>query len=157
MKSLTIGKFPYPPSSNNQNATLMLKGKPVRVPSAMFKKFKMSMADWHLKNDRKIIQARNMMLEFMARKNFIRLDTYFCVPKASVYYQNGNVRKRDVFNYLKAGHDEFMKMCGVDDSRIKAGYVEEMGIEGEFAFFFVVVSEHRFRMISEYLKGEIPK
>lgn len=157
MKSLTIGKFPLPPSSNNQYFPMVIKGVPRQVPTAKLKLFKKQMADWHLSRDRLAQQARMFTLDCFARKNFVRLDTYWCVPKDEIFYKNGNLRKSDLFNRLKALHDEFCKIAGFDDSRIKAGYVEQMGIEGDAAFTFIVLTEHRFRMIQEYQFGSIPK
>ena len=156
MKTMTLGKFPFPPSTNNQYATIMRNGVPIRIPSSDYKIFKARMADWHMKRDRLVTETRNFMLEIVARKNFFRVDKYYCVPKAEIYYKNGNLRKRDVSNFVKAIDDEFVKMVAMDDSRIKASYIEEMGIEGDDAFVFIVVSEHKFRTISEYVRGEVP-
>lgn len=127
------------------------------IPTDALKKFKFGMADWHLQRQRLAQQARLFTLECFARKNWVRLDTYWCVPKDEIFYQNGNPKKSDLFNRLKALHDEFCAIAGFDDSRIKAGYTEQLGIEGDSAFCFLVLSEHRFRMISEYKFGELPK
>lgn len=173
MKTLTIGKFPLPPSSNHQYMPMVMGGKRFRkdgtpgknagkmvarsVPTAELKKFKHDMANWHLQRERLAQQARMFVLECFARKNFVRLDTYWCIPKRELFYLNGNPRKSDLFNRLKALHDEFAKNAGFDDSRIKAGYAEQVGIEGDTAFSFCVLSEHKFRMISEIVKGSVPK
>lgn len=173
MKSITIGKFPLPPSSNHQYFPLVMPGKRFTkdgrpgknagkfvarsVPTDALKTFKFAMANWHISRARLAQQAHLFVLECFARKNFVRLDTYWCLPKGEIFYQNGNPKKEDLFNRLKALHDEFCAIAGFDDSRIKAGYAEQLGIEGPNAFSFVVLSEHRFRMISEYKFGEIPK
>lgn len=127
------------------------------VPTKELKLFKAAMSDWHLKRDRLAQQARMFTLEAFARKNFIRVDTYWCIPKGELFYQNGSPRKSDLFNRLKALHDSFCEIAGFDDSRIKSGYAEQLGIEGDSAFSFVVLTEHKFRMISEYKFGEIPQ
>lgn len=157
MKSITLGKFPLPPSSNNQYASLIMKGRVIHVPTVKLKAFKVAMSNWHLSRDRLAQQARMFCLEIFSRKNFVRFDSYLCVPKVDIFYKNGNLKRDDIFNRLKALHDEFSKMAGFDDSRIKAGWTEQLGIEGDSAFSFIVLSEHRFRMISEYQFGELPK
>jgi hypothetical protein len=167
LKSITVGKFPLPPSSNHQYMPLVMHGKlggknvgkPVArlVPTPSLKAFKFAMINWHMQRKRLADQSRLFVLECFARKNFVRLDTYWCIPKGELFYQNGNPKKSDLFNRLKALHDSFCEIAGFDDSRIKAGYAEQMGIEGNEAFSFIVLTEHRFRMISEYKFGEIPK
>lgn len=163
MKSITIGKLPLPPSSNHQYFPLVMPsragGRPVArlIPSDKLKAFKRDMANWHLSRQRLAQQARLFVLECFARKNFVRLDTYWCIPKNELFYKNGNPQKSDLFNRLKALHDSFCEIAGFDDSRIKAGYAEQLGIEGPNAFSFVVLTEHKFRMITDYKFGEIPK
>jgi len=157
-KSITIGKFPIPPTSNLQYAPLVIKGRVRLVPSGRLRAFKKAMANWGLvpKNDFRIKQARLFCLECFSKKNYVRADSYFCFPKEDIFYKNGSVVRMDATNRIKALHDEFFTMMGIDDSRIFSGYIEKLGTTSDSAFAFIVLSEHRFRMVSDVRFGDIP-
>lgn len=49
-----------------------------------------------------------------------------------LYYKNGNVRKKDHRNLNKYADDEFCKLLGIDDSKIKTGHDDKQDCkEGE--------------------------
>lgn len=49
-----------------------------------------------------------------------------------LYYKNGNVRRKDHRNLNKYADDEFCKLLGIDDSRIKTGHDDKQDCkEGE--------------------------
>lgn len=155
--SITVGKFPLPPSSNNQYTPLVIGGKARVVPSRDLKKFKKAMTNWHLAHARLAREARMFIMEVFARKNHVRMDTYLALPRDHIYWQNGGVKKSDMFNHLKALHDSFCEIITVDDSHIFAGYTERVGTTLEEPYCFLVLSEHRFRMVSQVMHGELPK
>lgn len=49
-----------------------------------------------------------------------------------LYYKNGNLRKKDHRNLNKYADDEFCKLLGIDDSKIKTGHDDKQDCkEGE--------------------------
>lgn len=163
-RSLTIGKWPMPPSSNHQywNQILPAKagGRMVARPtkSKDLKAWEKSMAEWFLKNERRIKEGRLFCLELQARGLMVRWDTYLCWPHPKLWYQNGTPARNDLHDRLKAQHDTLSQQMGFDDRRIFASYEEKVELKTiQDPFFFIVLSGHKPRMLQDIIKGEVPK
>jgi hypothetical protein len=61
--------------------------------------------------------------------NLIQLDTYFVFHKDRLIGKNGQIKKIDSTNRLKASHDTLMKILDLDDKQIIKGHFEKVACD----------------------------
>lgn len=106
--------FPMSPSSNSMYASVngrFIKSKEARIFVELTKRWSWS----HF----------NKLKEFKKSYNgqTLRVDTYFVFTKSRFFIKNGNIRKLDYTNRIKAAHDCFSEIIGVDDSMFTESYI----------------------------------
>lgn len=105
--------FPMSPSSNSMYSSFngrLIKSKEARIFVELTKKWSWS----HFQK----IQAFKAKYE----NQTLRVDTYFVFNRNRFFTKNGKIRKLDFSNRIKAAHDCFSDILGVDDSMFLEGY-----------------------------------
>lgn len=145
-----ITDFPMPPSVNG-----LFAGKARRYASDEYKRFKMEVAGWALKNAAIIRNARKQI----EPHDRLRIDTYFAFRHERLYTLKGKDKMLDASNRIKALHDALAPILGRDDCHTWAGHFEKIvtvGAQPEHAIIAInaAVPRDTVRIYAE-LMGEI--
>lgn len=104
-------KIPIPPSSNNQYKSFVRRGQVMHVSSPELVRYKADFARW-ARGQRVALQGVQAALSSKRLK--VSVVIYF--RENRLIAKNGNFKRIDVGNRIKALHDCFAKEIGIDDS-----------------------------------------
>ena len=104
------------PSSNSQYKVIRRGGKNYFVASAELQKFKRQMEFYKRQNLKTIQDAKELVNSWLKNGYKLEIKTYFYFEYSHIFTQKGYPKKLDVSNRIKALHDCFCDMLGIDDS-----------------------------------------
>jgi len=110
-----LDNLPFPPSVNGCYKTVIMKGKPRRVPSKELKEFKEGIEEYRLQNLRllakghKLLFGKKLYAEFIFK---IQLRRIIKIQKKNF----GEVKRFDVSNRIKNIEDGVFEILNIDDS-----------------------------------------
>ena len=122
---IELNGIPMPPSGNNVYATLMLRGRPVRVKSKPMKLFERDAAQWALRAGLALTQAR-VMAQTLDIGTALQVDCLFHFHRKSVLTLTGRPKRNDTANRLKPLHDSLSGILGIDDCHFWNGSFEKL-------------------------------
>lgn len=137
--------IPIPPSVNGQYATVMVKGRPIRIPSKEYKQYKKDFAAWVLINKELVMHARRLIIEW---NSTLELSMYCCFEKSRLITKDGRCKNLDISNRSKALHDLLSEALQIDDSIFVSTPMEKViadNVEG----VIIVIRPFNYRKSSE--------
>lgn len=105
--------IPVPPSSNDQYATMIVKGRPIRFPSKSAKEYKKAFGIWAIKNNAALKEAREIIVKWNSP---LEVSMFVALDKSRIFCKDGRLKKLDVTNRSKSLHDLLSDHIGIDDS-----------------------------------------
>ena len=85
---------------------------------------------WMKYHSAEIDVARELTLAAGPRR-FIHVDTVFYMLRGRILCKDGNPKRNDTSNRIKALHDALAKILGIDDSYFFSGSYDKLGVEDE--------------------------
>ena len=112
-ETLIFRNFPMSPSSNSMYSSVngrLIKSKEAKIFVELTQK-------WSWSHFQKTQYLKSKWMD-----QTVRVDTYFVFTKSRFFTKNGKIRKLDFTNRIKAAHDCFSDILGIDDSMFLEGY-----------------------------------
>lgn len=107
-----IRDFPISPSSNSLYRNAPGKG---RVKTKQYREYCDEVAFWTLLHVRELKKARILLKEIISIHKTVQVDLTFCIAEERCFTKNGEVKKLDTFNLIKALHDQLSEYLWTDD------------------------------------------
>jgi len=127
-----LDEFPLAPQSNNMYRNLRFGG---RVKSTEYKQFERAACAWADKRATLIAKIRPELELIVARRQWIRVHTFFCLPYDMIFTKTKSAKsvfqKWDASNRIKATHDALSTALGIDDRHFSVGNAEKILTEVE--------------------------
>lgn len=139
LEHVLLKNLPMPPSSNNLYATIMIKGRPVRVKSKGLRMFEKEMAEWAMTHR----ESLNLAKEFakkLQKGQVIEVHKKFIFNRSSIITLKNKPKKNDTSNRIKAIEDTLAKLIGIDDSYFWSGSYDKVGSTLEIQREFVDIT-----------------
>lgn len=137
-----IENFPMPISSNKMYTSSYIKGK-TRAGKSMRKSgdylaYEKICEGWAYQHKAELKKAQEGSLKRLDDVGIIYMDIRFYFHSTRCYSKKGNnIKKHDVFNFIKPLHDQLCNLLGFDDRYIWGGSVEKLTVpieEDEYVF-----------------------
>lgn len=141
--------IPIPPSSNGQYATVMMRGRPMRVPSREFKEYKKSFAGWVIQNKQALLEARGSIREW---NSTLEIAMYCCFEKSRLITLDGRCKSLDISNRSKALHDLISDALQIDDSIFVSTPMEKVIAPGEKEQVIIMLRPFNYRLSEAIIK-----
>lgn len=131
---IEIHGFPMPPSDNKLKTPALIRGKPRSRESSEYSAYKFAALIWSKKNHEAIEKAREFTLQCQPgwaikidRVFWFKADSVICISdgKKGSTTRAGDPKRNDTFNRIKALHDVFSALLGLDDKWFWAGNTEK--------------------------------
>jgi hypothetical protein len=119
---IKLTRLPLPPSING----LYTSARGRLIKSSEGRIYDQKMQVYKLRNFKLIDEITN---EF--KDCCLKVDRYFVLHKKRVFCKNGDIKKIDPTNFIKAQDDCLSKIIGIDDRYFKSGVCELMTCEHE--------------------------
>jgi len=144
--------IPIPPSSNGQYSTIMMRGRPMRVPSREFKEYKKLFAAWVISNKQSLLEARGCIREW---NSTLEIAMYCCFEKSRLITQDGRCKNLDISNRSKALHDLLSDALQIDDSIFVSTPMEKVVDSYDKEQVVIMIRPFGYRLSDEILKSII--
>lgn len=134
-QSFTFGRLPMPPSENEQYAARAFPGKHSKdfsgerrsnfvmariCPTHTLEKYQKAVeVEWYQANLVAAHKARKLLREWIIKGLFIEIEIYAWFQYFDLYHANGNLKKNDSSNRVKALHDSLARVLEIDDTYFK--------------------------------------
>lgn len=110
---IILNDIPIPPSSNHQYNSIIVKGRPVRVPAKEFNTYKKQFAEWFFRNKELVTQARETIRIWNSP---LEVAMYCCFDHSRLITKDGRCKRLDISNRSKILHDLLSDALQIDDS-----------------------------------------
>lgn len=110
--------LPLPPSSNNQYFLAKRGNKTYHIPSDELKSFKAKIEYYRLKNLIALAAKKGVIHGWLKSGHYLEVKSVFFFKEERIFCKNGDPKKMDCSNRIKALHDYLFKILVVDDSCI---------------------------------------
>jgi len=117
------------PQSNNMYVSVYRQGKSKRVSSPGLIKFKKYCERWHLINRKTIGKASEFFKARIEEGHKIHFNREFLFNTKSLYRLDGNPKRMDLTNRIKAIDDAVCNMLDIDDKFIWQGKERKVEIK----------------------------
>jgi hypothetical protein len=104
--------IPLPPSSNHQYATIIRRGRPIRIPSKETKDYEKIFKAWLIKNKEAITGAKEDIVQW---NKPLSISMVVAFSRERLVTKDGRLKRLDVSNRTKALHDLISDALGIDD------------------------------------------
>ncbi len=137
MENFKLTKLPMPPSSNHQYWHGIMNGKgggkvARPIPTSELKAFQKEMAEtWKNANLIAIYKARALLRGWMMKGLYIEVETFAFFNYFDLFTQEGQVRRMDGSNRIKALHDSLAEVLEIDDSWFWDTIIRKREIHGK--------------------------
>ena len=105
--------IPIPPSVNGQYATIVRRGRPIRIKSKEAVDYIKAFELWAIQNFRNLNEARNSIILWNSK--FIEVAMYAGFKRERLICKDGSPKKMDISNRVKLIHDLLALKINVDD------------------------------------------
>lgn len=122
---ITFKQFPLPPSSNQMYSSVrgrLIKSKEARL-------FDQRCENWAFQRKSMIEREKSRLEAIRANKQGFKVTCLFVFSKKRLIGQKGQLKRLDASNRLKACHDAFARIIGIDDSLFISGEFEKLTCE----------------------------
>lgn len=171
-ESFTFGRVPMPPSENDQYAARAFPGKHSKgftgerrsgftmariCPTHVLEKYQKAVEqEWYQKNLVAAHKARHLLKNWLIKGLYIEVETICWFPYFDVFHGNGNLKKHDSSNRVKALHDSLARVLEIDDSYFFDAIVRKRQIQKGAPFCSVTFRPVEFLTLSQMKeRGEI--
>ena len=121
-----------PPSSNNQYVLIRRGGKTLHVASQELKTFQKHVAQYPLYDPESYALCQAIMDVWKAEKRELEITCTFYLRHSRVFTKEGNPKRMDCSNRLKAIHDSVALLFGIDDCLFFKVHAEKRAISEAF-------------------------
>ena len=104
--------IPIPPSVNAQYATIMRRGKPIRISSKEAKTYEAVFKAWTMNNRETLKVAREDIIRW---NKPLSISMVVAFNRERLVTKDGRLKRLDVSNRTKAVHDLLAAALGIDD------------------------------------------
>lgn len=124
-----------PPSENDQYAARAFPGKHAAgfkgerksnftmariCPTHTLEKYQKALEEeWKQKNLVAVYKCKNLLRDWLIKGLFIEIEIFAWFQYFDIYHQNGNLKKNDSSNRMKALHDSLARVLEIDDTYFK--------------------------------------
>ena len=151
---IIISDFPMPPSHNLlydyvkpytlKNGITQKKWK----YSTVYKDYISVCYEWSFKH---YARLKKIKKDIGASTGILKLDTFFIFPYTKIFSKSGAIKKIDASNRLKACHDCFSEIVGLDDKHFFCGYFGKYPTSDDDERVIMVVSEMETAELKRFL------
>lgn len=137
--AMLLKGLPMPPSSNALYRFARVKGMQRLVPTGELKAYKRAMRDYYLANKQLCDDIANQLKQDVNEGFVFRLNRFFFFSRDKVLTKQGNVKKRDTTNSIKAFDDALSEALGLDDKYFFSSVAQKIMLRDGSSHEFVNV------------------
>ena len=144
---IVLDGLPIPPSANSTHGI----NRKTIYNDPKYKNFLDQINKYCLVRAKYLKKIRGPIWEYCQGKNPIRIDTYLCQNKKTIYTKDGRLNNSDADNFIKPLFDGIKKILDIDDRYFLPGPMEHVIFEGE-EHFKAVIKKTKIKTMKEGLR-----